>query len=79
MIEIFYDQPDDEKRTAQETINIIMKQLQLACKGVAQAMSDLQMDTGIKDKTAQFWINQALERSLKLIVERVTDGATRDP
>ena len=79
LIEIFYDQPDNEKRTAQETINIITKQLQLACKGVAQAVSDLQTDTGIKDKTAQFWIDQALERSSKLIVERVTDGATRDP
>lgn len=50
----------------------------LACRGVAQAVSDLQTETGIKDKTAQFWIDRALERSSDEITSRVTDSTTRD-
>jgi hypothetical protein len=46
---------------------------------VAQPVSDLQTDTGIKDKMAQFWIDQVLERSSSLITARVTDSTTRDP
>ena len=42
-------------------------------------MLDLQTETGIKDKTAQFWIDKALERSSALITSRVTDSTTRDP
>ena len=63
----------------EKTINTITDQLQVACRGVAQAVSDRQTDTGIKDKTAQSWIERALERSSALITSRVTDGATRDP
>lgn len=72
-------QPDQEKRTAEETIDTVMNQLRSACRGVAQPILDLQTDTGIKDKTAQLWIDQALERSSALIASRVTDGTTRDP
>jgi hypothetical protein len=72
-------QPDKEKRTVYETVNTITNQLWLACRGVAQPVSDLQTDTGIKDKMAQFWIDQVLERSSSLITARVTDSTTRDP
>ena len=41
-------------------------------------MLDLQTATGVKDKTAQFWIDQALGRSLSQITKRVTDSTTRD-
>jgi hypothetical protein len=79
LIKIPCDQPDREKRTAGETVDTITKQLRLACLGVAQRVSDLQTETGIKDKTAQTWIDQALERSSNLIARRVTDSTTRDP
>jgi hypothetical protein len=77
-IKIPCDQPDKEKRTARGTVDTIMNQLWLACRGVAQPVSDLQTDTGIKDKTAQFWIERALERSSNLVTARVTDSTTRD-
>ena len=51
----------------------------LACCGVALRVSDLQTETGIKDKTAQFWIDQALKRSSELTATRVTNSTTRDP
>jgi len=72
-------QPDKERRTAQETVQTITDQLWLACRGVAQPVSDLQTNTGIKDKTAQFWIDQVLKRSSNLVTNRVTDATTRDP
>jgi len=78
-IELPHNQPDKEKRTVQETVDTITSQLQMACRGVAQTVSDLQTDTGIKDKMAQFWINQVLERSSNLVSGRVTDSTTRDP
>jgi len=78
LTEIPYDQPDKEKRTVQETIDTITNQLLVACRGVAQTVLDLQTDTGIKDKKAQFWVNQALERSSNLVSSRVTDSTTRD-
>ena len=68
----------EEKRTAQETAKTITSQIWLACRGVAQPVSDLQTTTGIKDKTAQFWIDQALARSSNEITKRVTDSTTRD-
>lgn len=74
-----YDQPDQEKRTAQGTVDTITKQLWLACRGVAQPVIELQTETGIKDKTAQFWIELALKRSSEQITEKVTDSTTRDP
>jgi hypothetical protein len=61
-----------------ETVNIIANQLWLACRGAAQPVLDLQTDTGIKDKTAQLWIDQALERSSNLLASRITDSTTRD-
>ena len=77
-IDIWCDQPDEEKRTVQDTVSTITEQLWLACRGVAQPVSDLQTETGIKDKTAQFWINQALDRSSGQVTSRVTDSTTRD-
>jgi len=74
----FHDQPDQEKHTAQETTSIIANQVWVACRGVAQPVSDLQTETGIKDKTAQFWIGQALKRSSDLVRVKVTDSSTRD-
>ena len=72
------DQPDKEKQTVQETVNIIMQQLWLACWGMVQLVSDLQTETCIKDKTAQFWVDQVLEWSLGQVTNRVTNSTTRD-
>lgn len=63
----------------EETVDVIKKQLILACCGVAQHVSDLQTETGIKDKTAQFWIDQVLKRSSELAATRVTNSDTQDP
>lgn len=41
-------------------------------------MKVLQTDTGIKDKTTQYWINQVLLRASELKRECITDLATRD-
>lgn len=62
----------------EDTISTIKKQLTLACCGVAQHVSDLQTETGIKDKTAQFWIDRALKRSSDLVATRIKNRATRD-
>jgi hypothetical protein len=42
-------------------------------------VSELQTETGVKDRTAQHWISRALERSSKLIQSRTKEPATRDP
>ena len=68
----------EEKRTAQETVETITGQIWAACRGVAQTVSDLQTTTGVKDKTAQFWIDQVLGQSSNQITRRVTDSTTRD-
>lgn len=78
LAEIWRDQPDEEKRTAQGTTDTIARQIRLACRGVAQTVADLQTETGIKDKTAQFWISRALERSSDQIENRVTNSTTKD-
>jgi hypothetical protein len=63
----------------EDTVTTIKKQLTLACCGVAQHVSDLQKVTGIKDKTSQFWIEQALKRSSELVATRIKNSQTRDP
>jgi len=62
----------------EDTVCIIKEQLTLACCGVAKHVSDLQTETGIKDKTAQFWIDQALKRSSDFVTARITNSTTRD-
>jgi hypothetical protein len=62
----------------QETVQIIKQQIYLACRGVACKVSDLQTETGVKDRTAQYWIDCALERSSKLMRKRVNELATQD-
>ena len=63
----------------EETVQIIKQQIYLACEGVAYRVSDLQTETGVKDRTAQHWIDRALEQSSELIRKRVYEPATQDP
>jgi len=61
-----------------ETVQIIKQQICLACEGVACRVSELQTETGVKDRTAQYWIDRALERSSELVRKRIHEPATRD-
>ena len=63
----------------QETVQIIKQQIYLACRGVACKVSDLQTETGVKDRTTQYWIDRALERSSELMRKRANESATQDP
>lgn len=47
-------------RSAQETKDVLEKQLHLAAEGVQKPITELQTATGIKDKVAQYWINLLL-------------------
>lgn len=72
-------EPGEMHRTAAETVQIIKHQIYLACGGVACRVSELQTETGVKDRTAQCWIDRALERSSILMRERTNDSVTQDP
>ena len=62
-----------------ETVQIIKQQIYLACEGVACRVSELQTETGVKDRMAQYWIDRALERSSELMRKRIHESATQDP
>jgi len=62
-----------------DTVQIIKHQIYVACEGVACKVSELQTQTGVKDRTAQYWIDRALERSSKLMQKRINESVTRDP
>jgi hypothetical protein len=53
-------------RTAAETKSIIEQQLESAMRGVEKPISDLQTETGVKDKVAQHWIDVLLSKSRQM-------------
>ncbi|KZP27089.1 hypothetical protein FIBSPDRAFT_909016 [Athelia psychrophila] len=65
-------------REVSATVTAIEAQLFTACLGAGDQVKVLQTDTGIKDKTTQYWINQVLLRASELKRECITDLATRD-
>jgi hypothetical protein len=67
MAETPFLEPGKTRRTVPETVQIIKEQINLACEGIACRVSDLQTETGVKDRTAQYWIDRALERSSELV------------
>ncbi|KAF9779424.1 hypothetical protein BJ322DRAFT_1167239 [Thelephora terrestris] len=71
--------PGKIRRMVPETVQIIKQQIYLACEGIACKVSDLQTETGIKDRTAQYWIDRALERSSELMRQRLHEPETKDP
>ena len=77
-IELNSLKPGKIRRTVPETVQIIKRQIYLACEGVAYRVSELQTETGVKDRTAQYWIDRALERSSELIRKRTHDLETQD-
>ena len=72
-------EPGETRRAAPETAEIIKQQISLACEGIACKVSDLQTETGVKDRTAQYWIDRALERSSVLMQQRLHEPETQDP
>jgi hypothetical protein len=60
-------------------VEIIKQQINLACEGVAYRVSELQTETGVKDQTAQHWIDRALERSSELKWKQLHEPMTKDP
>ena len=72
-------EPGESRRMAPDTVQIIKRQINLACEGIACKVSDLQTETGVKDRTAQYWIDRALERSSALMRQRLRDPETQDP
>ncbi|KAJ7429669.1 hypothetical protein B0H11DRAFT_1766833 [Mycena galericulata] len=53
-------------RTAEETLQELHKQVELACHGVAQAVKDIQTNTGVKDAYTTYWIEDLIRRSREL-------------
>lgn len=71
--------PGEIHRTTQESVRIIKQQINLACEGITYKVSELQTETGVKDRTAQYWIDRALERSSELMQQRFHAPETQDP
>lgn len=78
-IELSSPKPGERRRVVPETVKIIKQQINLACEGIAYKVSDLQTETGVKDRTAQYWIDRALERSSELMRQRSHEPETQDP
>jgi hypothetical protein len=50
-----------------------------AGRGVQDAVDKIQTATGVKDRTATFWIQQMIDKSRQLQQDRLTTESTRDP
>ena len=66
-------------RTPEGTIMAIRAQIQTACLGLENAVTTLQTDTGVKDKIAQFWIDQLIPKAKAAQHIWMIDHETRDP
>ncbi|KAJ7063307.1 hypothetical protein C8F01DRAFT_1229908, partial [Mycena amicta] len=56
-------------RTAAETKQTLLQQLDLAMYGIKAPIEKLQTATGVKDKVAQYWIEIILEKARKMKVD----------
>ncbi|KAJ6608351.1 hypothetical protein B0H10DRAFT_1955505 [Mycena sp. CBHHK59/15] len=50
-------------RTPAKTVQTIKQQIWAACSGVQEAVDNLQTSTGVKDKTALFWIEKLIVKA----------------
>ncbi|KAF8143985.1 hypothetical protein K438DRAFT_1910992 [Mycena galopus ATCC 62051] len=57
-------------RKPAETIRIIKRQIWAACTGVQDVVDEFQVSTGVKDKTALFWIEQLIPKAREMQKER---------
>jgi hypothetical protein len=66
-------------RTPAQTIRIIKRQIWAACSGVQDAVDELQTSTGVKDKTAVFWIAKLIVKARETQKERFgSDSRLKD-
>ncbi|KAJ7725015.1 hypothetical protein B0H14DRAFT_3620845 [Mycena olivaceomarginata] len=66
-------------RTAAQTIRTIKRQIWAACAGVQDVVDALQTSTGVKDKTALFWIEKLIIKARETQQERFkTDPRLKD-
>ncbi|EIW54556.1 uncharacterized protein TRAVEDRAFT_60724 [Trametes versicolor FP-101664 SS1] len=63
------------ERTTASTVSAIRGQLLAACLGVQDGVDQLQTKTGIKDKIAQFWIEQLIPKARELQNARMSEDA----
>ncbi|KDR77189.1 hypothetical protein GALMADRAFT_267364 [Galerina marginata CBS 339.88] len=66
-------------RTPEKTIKTIKDQIWVAGLGVQEAVDNIQTETGVKDKTALFWIQQMIDKARIIHQARLFTPATRDP
>ncbi|KAF7374556.1 hypothetical protein MSAN_00340200 [Mycena sanguinolenta] len=57
-------------RTPAQTIRTIKRQIWAACSGVQDIVDSLQTSTGVKDKTAIFWIDKLIIKAREIQQER---------
>ncbi|KAJ6599606.1 hypothetical protein B0H10DRAFT_1765606, partial [Mycena sp. CBHHK59/15] len=57
-------------RTPAKTVRVIKQQIWAACSGVQDAVDELQTSTGVKDKTALFWIEKLIVKAWETQKER---------
>ncbi|KAH9835337.1 uncharacterized protein C8Q71DRAFT_870860, partial [Rhodofomes roseus] len=66
-------------RSAEYTVNEIKSQLWIAGLGVQDTIDLMQSHTGVKDKTAQYWIDILIKKARAMQQERITSKTTMDP
>lgn len=60
-------------RTPAQTVRTIKRQIWAACTGIQEAVDHLQTSTGIKDKTALFWIDQLIIKARETQKQRFSE------
>ncbi|OBZ68157.1 hypothetical protein A0H81_11959 [Grifola frondosa] len=65
-------------RVARDTAQEVKKQIYAAALGVASTVEAMQTESGVKDKLAEFWIQQLIARARDLQQIRIHNPATRD-
>ncbi|KAJ7483970.1 hypothetical protein B0H11DRAFT_2416152, partial [Mycena galericulata] len=60
-------------RTPAQTIRIIKRQIWAACSGIQETVDALQTSTGVKDKTALFWIEKLIIKARETQKQRLKD------
>ncbi|KAI0823764.1 hypothetical protein BC628DRAFT_1324557 [Trametes gibbosa] len=66
------------ERTVDQTIRDVREQILVACLGVQDAVDQLQTKTGVKDKIAQYWIEQLISKARDMQSIRISHVETRD-
>jgi hypothetical protein len=60
------------------TIAVIKEQIWTAGLGVQDAVDKIQTETGVKDKTATFWIQKVMEKARQMQQDQLYNELTRD-